>query len=138
MRRSCRLSAVVLGLSLLAVAAVTVPDAPKPDKPPAPRVKLAVLLVFDQFRGDYLMRWEKLFGAGGFRRLTGEGAWFQNCHYPYAYTYTGPGHATLATGCPPSKHGVIANDWYDRGVGEAVYCAATERYELVPPRPPAK
>src|SRR5262249_48877149 len=48
------------------------------------------------------------------------------------------GHATLATGCPPCKHGVIANDWYDRGVGEPVYCAGSERYELVPPRPLAK
>src|SRR5438067_2040753 len=61
--------------------------------------RLAVLVVFDQLRGDYLSRWERLFENGGFRRLMSKGAWFQNCHYPYAGTWTAAGHATLATGC---------------------------------------
>jgi hypothetical protein len=113
--------------------------------------KLAVLLVFDQLRGDYLSRWSDLYGPDGFRRLTGEGAWFQNCHYPYADTKTGPGHASLATGCSPSMHGIIANDWYDREApsttvgktgesGALVNCVAMPRYKLVtkPPKEPTK
>lgn len=79
-----------------------------------PKVRLAVLIVFDQLRGDYLGRWEKLFGEGGFRRLQKDGAWFQNCHYPYAATLTAPGHASIATGTSPNRHGIIANEWYDR------------------------
>src|SRR5262245_19073760 len=71
------------------------------------RPRLAVLVVFDQMRGDYLSRWESLFGEGGFRRLQQEGAWFQNCHYPYATTVTAAGHASLGTGAFPSKHGII-------------------------------
>src|SRR5262245_47344102 len=66
--------------------------------PDAARPRLAVLVYFDQLRGDYLSRWADLFGEGGFRRLQQEGAWFRNCHYPYAYTVTGAGHASVATG----------------------------------------
>src|SRR5882724_8123219 len=57
---------------------------------------LVVLVVFDQLRGDYPKRWEELYGDGGFKRLMKEGAWFTDCHYPYAYTLTAPGHASLA------------------------------------------
>jgi hypothetical protein len=93
--------------------------------------KLVVLVVFDQFRGDYLSRWDSLFTEDGFRRLEREGIWFTNCHYPYAVTMTGPGHASLGTGCSPDRHGIITNDWFDRAAGEMVYCATTDRYKEV-------
>src|SRR5207244_8525116 len=101
-----------------------------------PRVRLAVVLMFDQLRGDYLSRWNRLFGEKGFRRLCDEGAWFQNCHYPYANTLTGAGHASIHTGCSPRTHGIIANDWYDRRAGEDTYCSTCPRYQQVPPKPP--
>ena len=92
-----------------------------------------MLVVFDQMRGDYLTRWNDLFGEGGFHRLEKDGAWFRNCNYPYAGTVTGAGHASLATGCSPWKHGIISNNWYDRDEGKVVYCAASSRRQLVPP-----
>jgi hypothetical protein len=98
------------------------------------RPRLAVLVYFDQMRGDYLSRWETLFGEGGFRRLESEGAWFQNCRYPYAFTVTAAGHASVATGCSPDKHGIVANDWYERSSGASVNCVSAERYVRVPPR----
>jgi hypothetical protein len=99
------------------------------------RPRLAVLLVFDQLRGDYLTRWQELFEENGFRRLQREGIWFQNCYYPYAETLTGPGHASLVTGCSPATHGVIGNEWYDRSAGKLVNCVSAERaYDLVPSR----
>lgn len=105
------------------------------DKQSAPdagaKPKLVVLVVFDQMRADYLTRWYDQFGTGGFRRLLDEGAWFDNCNYPYALTLTGPGHASFLTGCSADRHGIIGNEWYERGVGE-VYCATTNRYENVP------
>ncbi|MCS6853122.1 MAG: alkaline phosphatase family protein [Gemmataceae bacterium] len=104
--------------------------------PPTAKVRLAVLVVFDQLRGDYLERWQSLFGEGGFRRLQTDGAWFTRCHYPYASTVTGAGHASLVTGASPDRHGIIANDWYDRGAQAMVYCATSPRYESVPPVPP--
>jgi len=101
--------------------------------PSAATPRLLVLVVFDQMRGDYLSRWSGLFGPDGFRRLTSEGAWFNNCHYPYAVTVTGVGHASLGTGCLPSQHGIIENNWYDRRAGQGVYCATLEgRFRMVP------
>src|SRR5579875_1250400 len=99
----------------------------------APR--LVVLVYFDQLRGDYLTRWDTLFSDGGFHRLEKEGAWFPNCHYPYADTWTAVGHTSTATGCPPRTHGIISNDWYDRAAGASVYCVSSERYLRVPPAP---
>src|SRR6266852_1723994 len=61
--------------------------------------RLAVLVVFDQMKADYLTRWQDLYDKEGFGRLQAEGAWFQNCHYPYAYTLTAAGHTSLDTGC---------------------------------------
>src|SRR5450755_1545616 len=114
--------AAVIGFAISFLAAAIAAD-------PAPGVKpkLLVLVVFDQFRGDYLERWDPLFVPDGFRRLKGEGAWFANCHYPYATTMTGPGHASLGTGCSADRHGIITNDWYDRAAGATVYCATTDR-----------
>lgn len=102
------------------------------DSAPAGRPALAVVVIFDQMRGDYLPRWQELFGDGGFRRLLTEGASFPNCHYPYSCTVTGSGHASLLTGCCPNRHGIVGNDWYDRKEARSAYCAATDRYELVP------
>jgi predicted AlkP superfamily pyrophosphatase or phosphodiesterase len=100
---------------------------------PAARPRLAVLVIFDQMRGDYLQRWGDLFGDGGFRRLQKEGALFENCHYPYADTVTAAGHASILTGCSPAKHGIVDNEWYDRASGKTIYCVASERHKQVPP-----
>jgi hypothetical protein len=103
------------------------------DPPPSGPARLAVLVIFDQMRGDYPTRWEPLF-EGGFRRILRDGASFRDCHYPYSCTYTGPGHASLATGCSPRTHGVVGNDWYERADGEVVSCANSPRFRNVPPR----
>lgn len=104
---------------------------------PAPRPRLAVLIVVDQLRGDYLIRWQGLLDAQGFQRMLRDGTWFQNCHYPYAHTITGPGHASISTGCSPDRHGIVANEWFDRAERDKAYCVESDRYERVPPLPPA-
>jgi hypothetical protein len=91
------------------------------------------MVVFDQLRGDYLSRWDALFGEGGLHRLMKEGAWYQNCHYPYSDTWTGAGHASITTGCSPRVHGIIANEWYERASEAVVSCVSAERYQRVPP-----
>lgn len=75
--------------------------------------KLIVIIVIDQFRGDYLERYHDEFGEGGFRLLTDHGANFSNCNYNYANTRTAPGHATLLTGAYSDGHGIISNEWWD-------------------------
>lgn len=110
------------------------PSQPAASSPDPSRPRLAVLVYFDQLRGDYIARWRDLFGEGGFRRLEDEGAWFQDCHYPYAFTVTAAGHASVATGCSPEKHGIVGNDWYDRAEGATVNCVGSDRYDRVPPK----
>ena len=100
--------------------------------------QLAVLLVFDQMRADYLVRWRSLFEEGGFRHLQTEGAWFQNCHYPYAGTMTAAGHASLAAGCSPATHGIVGNEWYDRQAGKVISAVQTDRYTCVLSEPSAE
>lgn len=120
----------LLGLTaLLPVGCQPRVAAPLPDSKP----RLVVLMVFDQLRGDYLTHWQELFGEGGLRRLQEEGAWFQNCHVAYGGSLTAPGHASILTGCPPARHGIIGNDWYDRALGTTVYCVGSDRHDFVPP-----
>ena len=80
-----------------------------------PTLRLAVVISVDQMRADYLVRFRPYFGEGGFKRLLEGGADFQNCHYLHAVTKTGPGHATILSGVHANVHGIIANEWLDRG-----------------------
>jgi len=121
---------LVLGLLLLSVCITSIRVAVAADAPARP--KLAVVVVIDQFRGDYLQRWQTLFGKAGFQRLMTDGAWFQNCHYPYASTMTGPGHASISTGTSPYHHGIIMNEWYDRPTGKMVNCMENNRFQRIP------
>jgi hypothetical protein len=123
----------VIHAFLVASALFLLPPHDFASEPASARPKLAVLVVFDQMRGDYLVKWENLFGHEGFRRLLQEGAWFQNCRYPYAMTTTGPGHASLLSGTWPARHGIVDNEWYDRWAAKTVSCVASERYQRVPP-----
>src|SRR5438094_4775492 len=77
------------------------------------RPKLIVIIVIDQFRGDYLARYQDQFGEGGFRLFLDHGANFTDCNYNYANTHTAPGHATLLTGAYSNGHGIHANAWWD-------------------------
>lgn len=61
------------------------------------------------------------FGADGFLRLEREGTRWTHCDYAHALTLTAPGHATLATGVSPNRHGIIGNNWFDRARGKSIY-----------------
>ena len=82
--------------------------------PPAAEVRrprLAVVLVVDQMRADYLTRYADLY-QGGLARLRREGAWFTRAQVQHARTFTAPGHASVATGTHAAHHGIVANDWF--------------------------
>lgn len=74
--------------------------------------RLVVVLSVDQMRADYLDRFGPQF-TGGFRWLIDRGAVFNDAHQDHAVTSTAPGHATIATGVFPSRHGIVAKNWYD-------------------------
>ncbi len=121
------LLALVALLAVVGALGIVGPPHAPPPRPDTGGVRLVVLVYFDQFRGDYLARWRDQFGEGGFRRLCDDGAWFTDCHYPYAYTVTAAGHSSVAAGCPPVDHGVVGNEWYDRQVGKSVNCVGGAR-----------
>ncbi|UYZ58656.1 alkaline phosphatase PafA [Hymenobacter latericus] len=86
-----------------------------------PRPKLVVGIVVDQMRYDYLYRYWSKYGNDGFKRLLGEGFSYENTHYNYVPTYTGPGHASIYTGTTPSVHGIVGNNWFVREAGKGTY-----------------
>lgn len=86
------------------------------------RPKLVVGIVVDQMKMDYLYRFSNDFSENGFKRLMNDGYVFQNTHYNYVPTYTGPGHASIYTGTTPSVHGIVGNEWFSRKLGKDVYC----------------
>jgi predicted AlkP superfamily pyrophosphatase or phosphodiesterase len=98
--------------------------------------KLIVIVIIDQFRGDYLERYRADFTSpNGFRLLTDRSAYFPDCYYDYANTETAPGHATLATGAYSDGHGIAGNTWWDldRNSQRAVSSIEDSRYPLVGP-----
>ncbi|KAA6464585.1 alkaline phosphatase family protein [Acidobacteria bacterium AB60] len=99
----------------------------------AGKPKLIVIVVIDQFRGDYLARYRADFKGRGFRLFLDQGAWFTDCYYDYANTKTAPGHATLGTGAYTDGHGIESNEWWDASRSDAhkVSAVEDERYQLV-------
>jgi len=102
----------------------------QPASPPSRAPKLAVILVVDQMRADY-MEISRALWRGGFRRLLTEGAVFERGEYPYMNTVTCAGHATLGTGAYPHTHGMTLNAWYDRTRRISVSCTDDAESPLV-------
>lgn len=86
-----------------------------------PRPKLAVVIVVDQMRPDFLTRFNAYY-TGGFRRLIDHGLVFDSATHDHSATETGPGHATIGTGRTPAHNGIVGNDWYDRKLKQTLYC----------------
>ena len=118
----------LLLLGLLGVVAVAQAAAGEP-----PRLILQVTI--DALRGDLPQRFADLFGENGFRYLMRDGIHYANAHYQHANTETAVGHATLATGADPSRHGIVANDWIDQKTGEFVYNTEDDRHHIIGSKP---
>jgi len=90
-----------------------------------------VQITVDQLRGDLPLRYRDRFGPGGFRRFLDQGTWYAAARQPHAHTETVVGHTTLATGAYPSRHGMVANTWFDRATGASVSNVEDPRYPLL-------
>jgi predicted AlkP superfamily pyrophosphatase or phosphodiesterase len=105
-----RFLSFVLTVALAATASIPAAFASAYDAKP----KLVVILVLDQFRGDYLDRFRADFKTpNGFNLFLKRGAYFPECYYDYANTMTAPGHSTIATGAYTNGHNIAVNDWWD-------------------------
>jgi predicted AlkP superfamily pyrophosphatase or phosphodiesterase len=109
----------------VAVALATVLS-PRSHAAPAAPPKLAVIIVVDQMRADYVDRFNGEW-TGGLKRMVTQGAWFQQAAFPYLTTVTCAGHATISTGSFPHTHGVFQNAWFDRAARRQVTCTEDPR-----------
>jgi predicted AlkP superfamily pyrophosphatase or phosphodiesterase len=104
--------------------------------------KLVLVLVYDQMRGDQLLRHKDLFlkptlkdkQVGGFRYLTENGAYFPWAEYETLQNMTCPGHAMILTGSYPYINGIPLNDFWDVQKNKLVYCAQDDEFEVSPRR----
>jgi predicted AlkP superfamily pyrophosphatase or phosphodiesterase len=101
------------------------------------RPRLVLQITVDQLRGDMPGRYADRLAEGGFRYLMEKGTWYIDAHYQHANTETAVGHATLATGADPSRHGIVANDWIDQKSGAFVYNTEDERHHIIGREPKA-
>jgi hypothetical protein len=96
-----------------------------------PRPRLLVVISIDQFRPDYLQRFRRYFGPGGFNLLLTQGAEFSQAQYEHSITQTCAGHAVILTGSYANKNGIVANTWYNPALRRAEYCAADTAAKLI-------
>jgi len=122
--------AIFIAALLVLALAAPVPAASAP-----PRLVLQITV--DQLRGDLPGRYADRLTEGGFRYLMEKGIWYIDAHYQHANTETAVGHASLATGADPSRHGIVANDWIDQKTGEFVYNTEDERHHIIGREPKA-
>jgi predicted AlkP superfamily pyrophosphatase or phosphodiesterase len=99
-----RLLASVMALQNLLVTAS--PADARQAEPP----QLVVLIVVDQFRGDYLDRFATNL-TGGLHRFRSSGIYFPKGEQDHAITATAPGHSTLLSGRVPARTGILSNDY---------------------------
>lgn len=118
MRLKWSAGAALVALSVVATAAADPP-------------KLAVLIVVDQMRADYVDHFQGDWSAG-LKRLVTKGAWFTRAAYPYLDTVTCAGHATIGTGAYPQTHGVFQNAWIDRQSDALITCTQDPSVHGVP------
>lgn len=112
-----KLPGILLAAGLLASSALA-------EKP-----KLVLVISIDQFRADYLRRFQPYYlpansqgAVGGFSYLMARGADYADAHHAHVPTATGPGHAAILTGSAPTLNGIIGNEWFDPKAGRYVYC----------------
>ncbi|GMU58869.1 MAG: alkaline phosphatase family protein [Myxococcaceae bacterium] len=97
-------------LALFTCLAVSLPALAKPPR-------LTVMISVDSLGTDVVQRSRPRFKAG-LLRLNNEGAVFPVMKYDVAESVTAAGHATLATGAWPSRHGVVGNKLFNRASGK--------------------
>ena len=83
----------------------------------ASKPKLVVAIIVDQFRYDYLTRFDSDYHEG-LRTLQSSGASFTDGHEAHFPTVTAVGHAAFLTGSIPAIDGIVGNEWFDRETGK--------------------
>ncbi len=126
-------AALVLGgvLGLGGGSAQAAGAAPAAGKAGPGMPKLVVLLVADQFRADNLTRFAPLLDPGGLKKLLQKGATAVG-HYGQQNTYTGPGHALIATGAYGYLNGITQNKFWNQKSGRSESMLFDDSVKILP------
>lgn len=92
--------------------------------------RLALFISVDSLGSDVFERNRGRF-KGGFARLLNEGAFFPTSRYELVECVTGVGHATMATGAWPHRHGVVGNKVLNRATGKLEPCFADPTHPVL-------
>lgn len=98
--------------------------------PPPKKPKLIVAVVIDQFRYDYLLRFQQDY-TSGFKTLLQLGAVFDDAHYVHFPTVTALGHSTFLSGATPALSGIVGNSWFERETATQVTSVSDPGTELL-------
>lgn len=79
--------------------------------------RLTLFITVDALGTDVLMRSRPRL-KGGLSSILNNGAFFPTARYEYAEAVTAAGHATLATGANPWRHGIVKNRIINRATGK--------------------
>ena len=123
----------LLLLGILAGPACAGTPAAAPHQPStrdSEHVRLVVLISIDQMIPEQLERLGPWY-TGGLARLREQGWVLTEAALEHGLTETGPGHASLGTGCHPARHGVRANSWWSRSRKAWLYCVADPEVAVV-------
>ena len=93
--------------------------------------KLVLFISIDQLRYDYLTRFSKYFGDGGFNLFFKDGANFTNAQFKHSVTKTSAGHVVISTGTHANVNGIIANRWYDQEQKSSVSSVGDDSFTLI-------
>ncbi|MFT5285099.1 MAG: putative AlkP superfamily pyrophosphatase or phosphodiesterase [Planctomycetota bacterium] len=114
------LSAVLACSSLIAPSQETI----------APQPRLVVVIGVDQMIPEQLDRLAPFF-TGGYGRFVQSGLNYRSAQLEHSKTETGPGYATLGTGCHPKTNGIVANAWFKPDGTGYTYCVGDAESKLV-------
>ncbi|MCG6188870.1 alkaline phosphatase family protein [Maribellus maritimus] len=93
--------------------------------------KVAVGIVVENMRPDYIQRYWNKFQSNGFKKLYTQGAVCSNINITQHIQSYASGTATLYTGVNPSIHGIIDKTWYDRLKEKELDCTEDNYYFTV-------
>ena len=96
----------------------------------AAKTKLVVAIIVDQFRYDYMTRFDSAY-QDGLRKLHDSGAFFTDAHEAHFPTVTAVGHAAFLSGSTPAIDGIVGNEWFDRETGKTVTSVSDDATKLV-------
>jgi hypothetical protein len=92
--------------------------------------KVAIGIVIENMRPDYIDRFWNKFGDDGFKKLIIEGTSCTDFRIDPLIQNNASATATLFSGVTPSLHGIIGLNWYDRKKGKVINCVTDDRYKL--------